>query len=527
MNFGGNPTDPAHVPTVSEHQYHVDDTHNDEKNATAQDIEDMKRMGKKQLFRRNFGFLSIFGFSMILMNTWQALLGTIAFGLGNGGTAGLIYMYVIVVVFFSLVNISMAEMASMAPTAGGQYHWISEFAPRSQQKFLSFVVGWLCTLGWQSGTAIGCFLAATEIQGLIVLNNDNYVYERWHGSLLTIAVVCFVAFFNTFLSRHLPLVERLVLCLHVGGFICIVVPLWVLGPRGNSHEIWTVFADGGGWGSTGLATLVGLITPVTAFLGADAAVHMAEELKNASKTLPRVMVWTSVVNGALGFVMLITFCYTLGDLESVLSTPTGYPFIQVFYNVTGSKGGATAMSCILVLSATANGMTNMATASRQLFAFARDKGLPFHEWFAYVDRRWEIPVNAVFFTISTSTLFSLINIGSTVAFNQILSLGLAALLSSYLISICCVALRRVRGQRLLDRSFDLGRLGLLINGGAIAFLLLALVMSFFPGAPHPTITTMNWSCLAYGGVLIIGGIYYAFWARHHYIGPVEYVRKSA
>src|SRR5438876_758744 len=133
---------------------------------------------------------------------------------------------------------------------GGQYHWISEFAPRSQQKVLSFVVGWLCTLGWQSGVAIGSFLAAIEIQGLVVLNNDSYVYERWHGTLLAIAIVLFVAFFNTFLAKHLPLVEAMVLCLHVGGFICILVPLWVLGPRVNSHEIWTVFEDGGGWGSS-------------------------------------------------------------------------------------------------------------------------------------------------------------------------------------------------------------------------------------------------------------------------------------
>jgi choline transport protein len=183
---------------------------------------------------------------------------TIAFGLGNGGTAGLIYLYIIVVVFFTLVNISMAEMASMAPTAGGQYHWISEFAPRSKQKFLSFIVGWLCTLGWQSGVSIGCFLAATEIQGLIVLNNDDYVYERWHGTLLTIAIVLFVAFFNTFLAKHLPLVEGMVLCLHLGGFICILVPLWVLGPRGNSHEIWTTFTDGGGWGSS---MFCGLLLP--------------------------------------------------------------------------------------------------------------------------------------------------------------------------------------------------------------------------------------------------------------------------
>ena len=55
----------------------------------------------------------------------------------------------------------------------------------------------------------------------------------------------------------------------------------------------------------GLATLVGIITPINAFLGADAAVHMAEELKNASKTLPQVMVWTSIINGVLGFVMLM------------------------------------------------------------------------------------------------------------------------------------------------------------------------------------------------------------------------------
>lgn len=214
-------------------------------------------------------------------------------------------MYIIVVVFFFMVNISMAEMASMAPTAGGQYHWISEFAPRSKQKVLSYFIGWLCSLGWQSGVAIGSFLAATQIQGLIVLNNDNYVFQRWHGTLLTIAIVLWIFVFNTFLARHLPLVEGLVLCLYLGGFVCILVPLWVLGPRGDSHAIWTQFDNGGGWSSVGLSTLVGLITPTTAFLGADAAVHMSEELKDASKTLPRVMMWTSAVNGILGFVMLM------------------------------------------------------------------------------------------------------------------------------------------------------------------------------------------------------------------------------
>jgi choline transport protein len=66
---------------------------------------------------------------------------------------------------------------------------------------------------------------------------------------MTIAMVLFVAMFNTFLARHLPLVEGLVLFLHLAGFFAIIVPLWVLGPRTPSSEVWTGFVDEGGWGN--------------------------------------------------------------------------------------------------------------------------------------------------------------------------------------------------------------------------------------------------------------------------------------
>ena len=36
----------------------------------------------------------------------------------------------------------------MAPTSGGQYHWVSEFAPKKHQKFLSYIVGKPDFLGW-------------------------------------------------------------------------------------------------------------------------------------------------------------------------------------------------------------------------------------------------------------------------------------------------------------------------------------------------------------------------------------------
>jgi choline transport protein len=97
-------------------------------------------------------------------------------------------------------------MASMSPTAGGQYHWVSEFAPPRYQKVLSYYSGWLTAIGWQVYLASVCYLVGTLIQGMIVLNNPDYVFERWHGTLLTIAIVLFTITFNTALANRLPII---------------------------------------------------------------------------------------------------------------------------------------------------------------------------------------------------------------------------------------------------------------------------------------------------------------------------------
>lgn len=111
---------------------------------TAEDKKDMYRLNKVQELQRNFRFLSIFGYSLILGNGWVIALIAAIIPLTNGGTAGGIWIYFIVIVGLCFSTLSMAEMASMAPTAGGQYHWVSEFAPRSKQRFLSYMTGWLC-----------------------------------------------------------------------------------------------------------------------------------------------------------------------------------------------------------------------------------------------------------------------------------------------------------------------------------------------------------------------------------------------
>lgn len=202
--------------------------------------------------------------------------------------------------------------------------------------------------------------------------------------MLVIALVTFCQLFNTFLAGQLPLVEGIVLVLHLAGFFAILIPLWVCGEPSNTKEVFTTFTDGGGWGSIGLSCLVGMLSPIFSFIGPDSATHMSEELRDASKTLPRAMIATAIINGALGFIMLCTFCMLVGNVEEILATPTGQPFIQVFYNVTKSKAGTSAMTSILIVMAIFGCVTNVATSSRQVWAFARDKGLPFSGWLAHV-----------------------------------------------------------------------------------------------------------------------------------------------
>lgn len=163
-------------------------------------------------------------------------------------------------------------------------------------------MGWICVLGWQASCVSTAYISGTMIQGLIVLNNrDTYVPKRWHGTLLTMAVAAFSVVFNTALARKLPLFEGIILIIHIWAFIGILVALWVLYPTADATSVFTTFTDGGGWGNTGGSTLIGISAAVLTFFGADAAAHMSEELKDASKTVPRAMISTTVVNGLMGW----------------------------------------------------------------------------------------------------------------------------------------------------------------------------------------------------------------------------------
>lgn len=111
---------------------------------------------------------------------------------------------------------------------------------------------------------------------------------------------------------------------------------------------------------------------------------MAEEVKNASTIVPWCMITTILLNGMLGFAIVITFCFCLGDLTYDLVSTTGYDFIQVFYDATNSNTATSVMTAILITLVICATFGFLASASRQTWAFARDRGLPFSNFLSYV-----------------------------------------------------------------------------------------------------------------------------------------------
>lgn len=101
--------------------------------------------------------------------------------------------------------------------------------------------------------------------------DDNDREEMIMTWVMALAAVSF----NIFAAKHLPLFEGVILFFNIIGFFAVCIPLWVLAPKAPSSEVWGKFYNGGGWSSTGVAAIVGILAPSGAFIGADSAAHMS------------------------------------------------------------------------------------------------------------------------------------------------------------------------------------------------------------------------------------------------------------
>lgn len=157
-------------------------------------------------------------------------------------------------------------------------------------------------------------------------------------------------------------------------------------------------------------------------------------------------------------------------------------------------------------------------ASRATWAFARDDAIPGAKLWAKVDKRLNVPVNALVLVTIVQMLLGLINLGSTSAFTAFISVGVQALALAYAIPI---GLSFLTGRKEVNKArwrLQYG-LGPICNGLALVWIAFELVLFSMPTALPVTAVTMNYASVVLVGFGTIAAVWYAIHSRKSYRGP--------
>ncbi|KAL8631837.1 hypothetical protein Q9189_002417 [Teloschistes chrysophthalmus] len=505
--------------------------------STEADRSALNQLGKNPILKRNFGFLSILGFSSTALICWESMLIVLDQGLKNGGPSGVIYGFILVWIGSLATFASLTELASMAPVAGGQYHWVSMMAPARSQQIVSYIEGWLTVAGWQALCAGAAFLSAELLQALVSFTDPQYTPKPYQTMLLIWAVVALSVSINAQGGTFLPRFEGLILISHILGYFGLLIPLIVLSNHQPTSAVFNNFSNGGNWSTKGLSFMIGLNGAVFVFAGADGSLHMSEEIRNAIVIVPRALVFSYFYNGLMGLAMLIALLYSYSDLNILQNPPQKYAFIEIFYQVTHSVSGTAVMVSFTLIMQFCATVSVQTSASRMLWSFSRDMGVPGWRQLQKVHPRSTLPIYCIAMTSICTCLLSLITLGSSVALDDVLSITAAGLYASYLVALSFLLYRRCTGgiehhadgeiltntggAKLVWGPWHLpGMFGKAVNAFACAYLILVWLFAFWPTEVPVTGENMNYSILIFGTVISFSVVYYFAKGNKEYTGPV-------
>ena len=513
------------------------------RNTEASDDErQLAELGYRQDLSRAWSGFTNFAISFTIISVLAGTFTTFSYAWQNGGPIAVSIGWPVLCAFVLMVAVSMAELTSRYPTAGGPYWWANELGGRGW----SWMTGWFNIVGLVGivasvGYGAAIFLNATlGLYGLNVLgvnfgDTEHILGETW---LLFFLILVFYTLVNIFGDRGLALMNNISVGWHVIG-VLVVIGLLVFVPDGHQSASF-VFGErinnsglhDGSTGSLGFWILVlpiGFLLAMYTQTGYDASAHTAEETKGASIAAAQG-VWRSVFFSALiGWFVLLAFLFAANDVEAV-NEAAG--FVGAIFTSALDSWAAKLVLIIATIGQLFCGAAGLTSASRTWYAFARDRGIPGSALFSRVNRD-RVPFNAVlgvsFFSlvIAIPALFGKNDIPfAFFAVTGICTVGL------YLAYIIPIYLRLRKGDAFEPGPWNLGSRYKVVNTLAIIFVVLVVYSLNLPYTPTGLpwndgfdTSVVNYTPLAIV-VPLIFGVWYLVSAKNHYQGPVRTLEED-
>lgn len=241
------------------------------------------------------------------------------------------------------------------------------------------------------------------------------------------------------------------------------------------------------------------------------------EMPHPRKNVPRAMGLTMLIGLFTVITWTIAFMFSVSDLDEVMNSPT--PYLTVYFQAIHNDGVALFFTVWLWLAYLSATISCYATSGRLVWAFSRDNGLPFSNFFRKVHPTLEMPVNATVLTCVFAILYGLIYIGSTTAFNSFISVSILGLNVTYTVPQAILAIRG-RDKVLPPRPFALGKwLGLFCNVFSSIWIAMYTVWFCFPTFLPVEAQNMNYLSVIAVGALLFIGLSWFLGKRKTFVGP--------
>ncbi len=459
------------------------------------DSDDLKHLGYAQELLRDMGGFSSFAVSFSVISILTGITQLYGYGLKYGGPLQIIFGWILVSIFTFFVALAMAELASSYPTSGALYHWSSFLGSKRLGWFTACfnTIGQFAVLaGIDYGLAqflIGIFAWPTTGFFPILL----YAFLLFTHAGLNHIGIRVVSWLNNFSAwYHIAVVSLLLGALLSKGIaqpISFLFKFQSIDPKLPPPYIM----------------LIGLLLAQWTLAGYDASAHVTEETKNPRKNAPWGIVLAVGISVIFGLIMLIAVTLSIPDLTQVTAMGD-----DAFTGILKLRLGESTGRSLAILIAGAMwlcGLGAMTSASRMVYAFARDGGLPYAKFWARVSTRHRVPANAIWGLAALAMLLVL----SVDLYTAVVSIATIALYISYGLPIFARLSGRFKKIKDEPGPWHLGKLSTSIAFLGLIWICFITIVFVLPPNQQAGVVI--------GALFISLCLIWFFQARHKFQGP--------
>src|SRR3712207_492284 len=357
----------------------------------------LAELGYKQELSRAWSGFSNFAISFTIISILSGCFTTYQQAFLNGGPVAISWGWPIICGLILIIALSMAELASAYPTAGGIYWWAAKLGGPAWGWF----TGWFNLVGLVAVTAGIIYGTATFSNSLLATydidmfaDDKNVLRDVF---LIYVVLLLISALVNIFRPRLLARMNDVSAVWHVLGVLVIVaVHAFVPDDHASADFVFTerINESGFGMGMYWFYVLpLGFLLTMYTQTGYDASAHISEETRGAAVGVARGVYHSVLWAAIFGWFVLLAITFSVSDKGAAIEA--GGSSIGIM-GLALSTGWLKFVLIICTVGQIFCGIAAITSGSRMLFAFSRDRAVPGHRLWTHLNRE-RVPTYAVLF----------------------------------------------------------------------------------------------------------------------------------